>query len=810
MDKRILIYFVVLIGFFFAINEWFSKPTPTAAPRQTKQNIIIDPSLHSTQTLSFDEEKLFNLVKLYRDAEQTQFVTYAIRQGPTFITLAWDRSVPDQLFSRYEPGPYANIDRIQLLFKPSGVGSPVLYGIYANNKIRIPHLPDEGEYQIRLINFSEENKAANVAYGIVRDGKIAKLSALPSSKALVIFESQEQYYVYGIFNPTTQSLTKLVEIPNFEVYANVVVPEAEAIRSSDQPRYYVLENQYQQLVFTTEGGALAEINLPFNSDTHPKSVVRKIDFDRIMQKQYPVMDTFPQYPYYSLKEPDQTEELHQPALGGYYPLLRRNIMGVGGKPAVRIPPSYYSFSLISKEVDSLPQQYQLKRLQPNLIEFELAENNRRITKTFTLPENTEDSPYCFDVTIKVEGDARGLTVTPGIPEVELISDSYTPTLKYEIVRNQKQVVESIDAPKKQVSLSYVQPKWFCNGNGFFGVIVNPITPLTAGLVVHPISGELVPSRLTAIDAEYDRFPASKYPGYAMHIPLSESASVTKYRVFAGPFDKSILNRVDLTYTNLETGENPDFIGTQGFTGWFSFISEPFAKFLFFLMNFFHMITHSWGISILLLTIALRVMLYPLNQWSIKSTLKMQAIAPKVTAIQEKYKKEPKQAQIQIMNLYRSEGVNPFSGCLPLLIQMPFLIGMFDLLKSTFELRGAPFIPGWINNLTAPDVVFSWSYPIIFFGNSFHLLPILLGVVMYLQQKYSSAAAKVTGKMTDQQRQQKFMGNIMVVVFTVMFYNFPSGLNIYWLFSMLLGILQQWWTMRKMQNPTVEVIVPKKK
>lgn len=185
-------------------------------------------------------------------------------------------------------------------------------------------------------------------------------------------------------------------------------------------------------------------------------------------------------------------------------------------------------------------------------------------------------------------------------------------------------------------------------------------------------------------------------------------------------------------------------------------------------------------------------------------LKMQQIAPEVQKIQEKYKKDPKKAQLQIMNLYRDAGVNPISGCFPLLIQMPFLIGMFDLLKSTFELRGAAFIPGWIDDLAAPDVLFSWSTPIFFIGTQFHLLPIMLGAVMFLQQRLMSPLPKDVNQLTEQQRQQRAMGTMMTVVFTVMFYHFPSGLNIYWLSSMLLGILQQWWTQKRLQNQKVTV------
>jgi YidC/Oxa1 family membrane protein insertase len=217
------------------------------------------------------------------------------------------------------------------------------------------------------------------------------------------------------------------------------------------------------------------------------------------------------------------------------------------------------------------------------------------------------------------------------------------------------------------------------------------------------------------------------------------------------------------------------------------------------MKFFYNITSSWVLSIVLVTVALRIMLYPLNAWSFKSMRRMQEIAPLVTQIQERYKKEPKKAQMEIMNLYRKHKANPFTGCLPLLIQLPFLIGMMDLLKSTFALRGVSFIPGWIDNLTAPDVLFSWSYPLPFFGTSFHLLPILLGVVMYFQQKISSSAPKNVNEMTDAQRQQRVMGNLMMILFTVMFYHFPSGLNIYWLSSMLLGMIQQWYTIKKMKT-----------
>jgi YidC/Oxa1 family membrane protein insertase len=273
------------------------------------------------------------------------------------------------------------------------------------------------------------------------------------------------------------------------------------------------------------------------------------------------------------------------------------------------------------------------------------------------------------------------------------------------------------------------------------------------------------------------------------MPFKNQAGTYKFRVFAGPLSSNVLEANDAVFKE-------DYKGMQSFHGWFSFISEPFAKFLFFLMKIFYAAIHSWGGSIILLTIALRLMMYPLNAWSIRSTMKMQKLSPKLTALQERSKKDPDRLKKEMMSFYKEHGFNPLGGCFPLLIQMPFLIGMFDLLKSSFELRGVSFIPGWINNLTAPDVIFTWKTPIWIIGNSFHLLPILLGFVMYFQMRFSSTIPKNPKLMTDQQKQQRMMNNIMTLVFTLMFYNFPSGLNIYWLSSMLLAILQQWWMTKK--------------
>lgn len=570
---------------------------------------------------------------------------------------------------------------------------------------------------------------------------------------------------------------------------------ALSLPKNEKEQFYVIENSYQQLVFSSKGGALSEINLKLYDKEHPDLPIRPIRFDRIMAKEFPGNDHFPSAPY---QISDGTSiQSKEGVIGGYYPLLRRTLYGPRGEVIKPVSSRYYALNILEENAAEVEEQYRVKRLEKDLIELESIQANRKITKTFSFSKSSQ-APYCIDVTIKIDGDARNLYLSSGIPEVELISGDAAPSLKYLITKNgQKKQVQQLSLPKAMAttSITSLYPEWVCNSNGFLGLILNPTSEIGPGFKATQVAGTVVPSRITLVDAQYQRYPAEKYPGYEVLLPLK--GQTLQFRIFAGPFEDDILTMIDKTYAGSSTG-SPHFINAISFHGWFSFISEPFAKFLFLLMQFFYKITHSWGFSIILLTIALRLMLYPLNAWSIKSSIKMQQIAPQVAALQERYKKDPKRAQLEVMSLYREKGANPFTGCFPLLIQLPFLIGMFDLLKSTFELRGAPFIPGWIDNLTAPDVLFSWHYPIFFFGTDFHLLPFLLGAIMWIQQRFSTPTPKDPKLLTDQQKQQKLMGNIMTIVFTVMFYNFPSGLNIYWLSSMALGILQQSWTMRRMK------------
>lgn len=837
MDKRTILFVLSLTLTLFFVNMFF-EDRRTDELRQWNQQQMAKKE-EKVKILSADVEKRtvpassLPLVMLYADADVKEPLAIAVQSEKAVLAIAWDKEIPQKV---YKKALNSTEKSTEVFLKTADVeeGEPVVYLEKGVETLPVGVLPEFGKYEVQIVvpSTDHEGPAYTVYLGDYTDGSLtipaAKIAALKQElnsenkgevpaigEGFALAKSAGKYVPVAIYSSKQKLLEPLDALS--KVSSVVTKPkEKEKIISGEKPaeKFYVLETPYQQLVFSSYGGALVEINLPFKSPSDEESVVKEIQFDRDMVSQHPANAHFPAHAYFTPSENKDGEfvEHAQGVLGGYYPLLRRDLIQQDKRKSVRVQPRYYALNIVSEYPETAELVYEVKSFDKDSIVFETVQGHRRITKTYSVASEAQ-APYSIDLTIDVEGDSRGLWLTSGVPEVEWISGAPAPALKFRITRNQKSEVENIDLPKDSVTVTSTYLDWICNSNGFLGMILDSIGENDPGYRAQLIPGSVVPSRLVEIDQEYDRFKADNLPGYMVMLPLKTGGGSMHYRVFAGPFSTKILKTVDSTYSNPATGYNPDYIACQSFHGWFAFISEPFAKFLFILMNFFHTLTGSWAFSIVLLTVALRIMLYPLNAWSTKSMVRMQQITPEVTAIQERNKKDPKKAQLEIMNLYRERGVNPVSGCFPLLIQMPFLIGMFDLLKSTFELRGASFIPGWIDDLTAPDVLFSWTYPLPLIGNQFHLLPILLGLVMFLQQRLMSTMPKDPALLTEQQRQQKFMGNIMAIVFTVMFYSFPSGLNIYWLSSMLLGMLQQYTTTKKMNKEAkaapVEIVVPSK-
>ncbi len=220
-------------------------------------------------------------------------------------------------------------------------------------------------------------------------------------------------------------------------------------------------------------------------------------------------------------------------------------------------------------------------------------------------------------------------------------------------------------------------------------------------------------------------------------------------------------------------------------GIFDFIAKP----LLYLLKFFNNYVHNYGWSIVIVTILIRILFYPLNHMSYKSMKKMQELQPVFQKLREKYKDDPQTLQKELMNLYRTHKINPFSGCLPILIQIPVFIAFYKVLLMAIELRHAPFIL-WINDLSAPERLYLGSFEIPWLGG-IPLLTVLMGASMFIQQKLTPTTLDPT--------QEKIM-LILPIVFTILFINFPSGLVLYWFVNNLLSIVQQIITFKFMKTP----------
>ncbi|MEW6714920.1 MAG: membrane protein insertase YidC [Nitrospirota bacterium] len=240
------------------------------------------------------------------------------------------------------------------------------------------------------------------------------------------------------------------------------------------------------------------------------------------------------------------------------------------------------------------------------------------------------------------------------------------------------------------------------------------------------------------------------------IALKVSAQKQDFLFYAGPKEYDGLKRLNVGLEHII-----DF-------GWFSIVAMP----LFWVLKFFYKYLGNYGWAIILITIITRIPFIPLMHKSQQSMKKMQAIQPMLASIKEQHKKDPQKMQKEMTELYKKHKVNPVGGCLPMLLQIPVFIALYNVLSKAIELRGAPFM-FWIHDLSMKD--------------PYYILPVVMGASMVIQQKMTPS--------TMDPAQAKIM-MIMPIVFTFMFLSFPSGLVIYWLVNNVLGIAQQLYANKK--------------
>ena len=270
-------------------------------------------------------------------------------------------------------------------------------------------------------------------------------------------------------------------------------------------------------------------------------------------------------------------------------------------------------------------------------------------------------------------------------------------------------------------------------------------------------------------------------------PVVKSTNfIDTFKFYIGPKSSSELRRYDSADTNgfgMTKMELDRVLDSGAILGWLQAILK-------WLLISFHKLIPNYGVAIILLTIVVKIVLYPLTKKSFESSAKMSALSPKMKEIQDKYKNNPQKLNAELAALYKREGVSPLSGCFPILLQMPIFFALYGLLNSFFELRGAGFLEPWITDLSQPDSIWNFApTSILFIGSDIRLLPILMAVSQIISSKLMQPAGS-SGGSSQQQSQMKMMTYAMPVIFLFVLYDVSSGLLLYWTMTNILSIGQQ--------------------
>ena len=399
--------------------------------------------------------------------------------------------------------------------------------------------------------------------------------------------------------------------------------------------------------------------------------------------------------------------------------------------------------------------------------------------SFTLAKRYTFLPddYMFELAVTVSGDAdmKGLNfdnagytlrTMPQIgPDWDVKADRY----------EYRNFFAYIDGKKKDATLKANQTKlitdsvpWAGISGKYFSLIVIPSTPAQQILY-------------SAAQPNADRVQDGQL--FFLRPVITGNKVTDVYRIYLGPCSENILSTYNIPSKNNYNYDNLRIDTVAVSSG----IWRPLEVLLKWLLQFFYKLIPNWGVSIILVTILIKVIFFPLTKKSSESTQQMQKMQPKIRELQEKYKGKPQKLNEEMAKLYKEAGYNPLSGCLPLLIQLPILFAMYRLFNNYFEFRGAMFIPHWIPDLSIGDSVLQFPSPIPFLGwTDLRILPI---VYVISQMVFG----KITQTPTNDQQQNstmKIMMYGMPLFFFFMFYNAPSGLLLYWTCTNFLMLVQQ--------------------
>lgn len=262
-------------------------------------------------------------------------------------------------------------------------------------------------------------------------------------------------------------------------------------------------------------------------------------------------------------------------------------------------------------------------------------------------------------------------------------------------------------------------------------------------------------------------------------------------IYIGPVDYDQLKEINNNLTALV--DFGTFFGLK-------FIVRPIAEYLLLpLFKFLNNFIPNYGFVIIVFSLIIKIVVYPLTRKSFQSMKKMQLLQPKITELKEKFKDDPQKMNKETMKLYQTYGVNPAGGCLPILLQMPIFIALWGLFQAAIELRQQPFI-FWINDLSVPDVIFDLGFKLPLFGiQEISGLALLMGVTTFFQQKMSIKDPK-----------QQALVYMMPIMLTILFMTFPSGLNLYYFMFNVFSIAQQYYINQKKDDVELVPVDPSKR
>lgn len=392
------------------------------------------------------------------------------------------------------------------------------------------------------------------------------------------------------------------------------------------------------------------------------------------------------------------------------------------------------------------------------------EENKSIVKSFTFYGDAYDSR--IDIELNGLNDIIGayrydLVWKNGINFVERNSMEEALTANASVFMADEQLVIDPDANETEKKELNGNIDWIGTRNHYFGLILSPLSKYSDN------SGAYVEGFHTKSATGDEK----EYYNIQLKVPLNrQNYQKDSFQMYFGPMDYDILKSYDKSYESMYNFGN--FMGM-------SFITRPISEyFLLPLFKFLHNFIPNYGVVIIIFSLIIKLVLFPLTKQSYKSMNKMKLLQPKIAELKEQYKNDPQRVQKETMGLYSKYGVNPMGGCLPMVLQMPILFALFTFFKTTLDLRHQPFVL-WIDNLSSPDVLFEIPFSLPFLGTEISGLALFLGITMFLQQKMSVSDPA-----------QKAMIYVMPVMMTVLFNSFASGLNLYYAMFNLFSIIQQ--------------------